>query len=255
VPGKQELEHMISKAKNVRTFIGTSGWSYDHWKGVFYPNDLPQKSWFNFYMHSFDTVEINNSFYNLPSESTFKDWYSSTSSDFVFSVKASRYITHMKKLRDPEDSLKKFTGRVKLLKNKLGPILFQLPPRWHCNVERLTDFTGNLPHGWRYTIEFRDDSWWDDGVYELLKKKNIAWCIFDLDGRLSPVEITSDFVYIRLHGPDGAYRGKYGGRKLRKWVNNIAQWLDSSLDVYCYFDNDENGYAPQDALKLKEMLR
>jgi uncharacterized protein YecE (DUF72 family) len=237
-----------------RTYVGTSGWSYDHWQGRFYPKNIPRKEWFEYYCQQFQTVEINNTFYNLPGESTFKDWHERTPPDFLFSVKASRYITHMKKLKDPEEPVRNFMKRVKLLRSKLGPILFQLPPGWKHNTERLEIFLELLPKGKRYTFEFRDNSWWINEVYELLKKHKCSFCIFDLEGRLSPKEITSDFIYIRLHGPDEAYQGSYTNRKLNSWAGNISDWNEQGFDVFCYFDNDERGYAAENARTLRRII-
>ncbi|MBD3233347.1 MAG: DUF72 domain-containing protein [candidate division Zixibacteria bacterium] len=235
-------------------YIGTSGWNYDHWVGAFYPENLKPHEWLQYYFQRFDTVEINNSFYNLPKKEQFETWRKASPDNFLYSVKASRYITHMKKLKDPDEPVNNFISRAKILKPKLGPVLFQLPPKWRCNIERIEAFVGLLPDKHRFTFEFRDKSWWNDDVYNILKQHNIAFCIFDLEGEMSPKEKTADFIYIRLHGPNGAYKGKYGKRKLASWAGAINSWLDNGLDVYCYFDNDEKGYAPQDALALKEML-
>jgi len=240
--------------KQKRLFIGTSGWNYDHWKGAFYPEDSKSPEWFEYYSKRLQTVEINNSFYNLPELSTIKKWYRSAPDGFLFSVKASRYITHMKKLKDPRKPLIKMMRRVGPLKEKLGPVLFQLPPRWKCNTERLKSFLDTLPGKSRFAMEFRDDSWWNKDVYKLLEKYGVAYCIFDLNGQTSPREVTTDLVYIRLHGPKGAYQGKYDSKELAGWAGAISSWRRQGKKVYCYFDNDDNGYAPQNALALREML-
>lgn len=233
--------------------VGTSGWQYDHWKGPFYPEDLSKKEWFDFFAKKFSTVEINRSFYQLPSREVLGDWKDRTGKDFVFSYKASRYITHMKKLKDPEDPVSNLFDSVEALGEKLGPVLFQLPPKWKCNPGRLKDFLEALPKKHRYTFEFRDPSWFCQEVYDLLSDHKCAFCIFEIGDLLSPKEITTDFIYIRLHGPGEAYQGRYGGQGLSGWAGSIQAWKDKVKNIYCYFDNDQFGYATQDALQLKEM--
>ncbi len=234
--------------------IGTSGWNYKHWRGNFYPEDLPSSGWFDYYIKYFSTVEINNSFYQLPEKKTFEKWRKSVPENFVFSVKASRYITHMKKLKDPEQPVPNFIDNVKGLQDRLGPVLFQLPPRWNMNADRLQYFISQLPDGFRYTFEFRDDSWWHPDIYQILKDANMAFCIFDLAGTLSPKEITADFIYVRLHGPGAAYQGKYDAKTLSGWAGAFSAWQKQGKEVFCYFDNDQKGYAAQNALELAQML-
>ena len=233
--------------------IGTSGWSYDHWSGPFYPADLSHGDWLAYYAHRFDTVEINNSFYRLPSEHTLAQWRDTVADDFRFAVKASRYITHMKKLNDADETVPPFLERVRTLGATLGPVLFQLPPRWRCNSERLAGFLERLPDGPRYAFEFRDTSWFDSPVLEVLQRFNAAFCIYELAGTCSPHAVTADFVYIRLHGPGEAYQGSYPDRTLREWADRLRGWRDDGLDVYCYFDNDEAGYAAANAARLREL--
>lgn len=237
-----------------RLHIGTSGWSYAHWKGPFYPEDLTADHWLTYYCERFRTAEINNSFYHLPSEKTVRHWHDVVPKDFVFAAKASRYITHMKKLKDPRDTLPPFLERISLLRDKLGPVLFQLPPRWSVNIERLEAFLEQLSSDFRYTMEFRDTSWFCPAVYKALSRHKVAFCIYDLEGTLSPKEVTADFVYIRLHGPDGAYQGSYTKRALAGWAGAMSTWADKRKHVYCYFDNDEAGYAARNALELQTML-
>lgn len=234
--------------------IGTSGWHYPHWRAVFYPPELPASEYLAYYAKYFLTVEINNSFYQLPSEAALKQWSATVPAGFVFAVKASSYITHRKKLRDPAVTTARFFERIRLLREKLGPILFQLPPRWKADPGRLEAFLAALPGGLRYAFELRDPSWFDLRVEAVLREYRAAFCIYEFDWRLSPIVVTADFVYIRLHGPEGAYRGRYGRRRLAAWARRIAGWRDDGLAVYCYFDNDEAGYAAQDALELAEML-
>jgi len=207
-----------------------------------------------YYAERFRSVEINNSFYHLPEKATLRHWRDTVPADFVFTAKASRYITHMKKLKDPEDSIDRFFNRVTSLGDKLGPILFQLPPRWRFNRERLEAFLGALSTDFRYAFEFRDHSWLNAETYELLSRYNAAFCIYDFDGFLSPRETTADFVYIRLHGPDGAYQGSYDTSTLSGWAGALSAWSSQGRDVHCYFDNDQAGYAARNALQLQSML-
>jgi uncharacterized protein YecE (DUF72 family) len=160
----------------------------------------------------------------------------------------------MKKLKDPEQPVGRFLSEAAGLGEKMGPVLFQLPPRWKADPERLRSFLEVLPRGKRYTFEFRDESWWNDGVYQILSELNAAFCIFELNRRETPHEVTADFVYIRLHGPEGAYEGSYHGNALRAWARRISDWNGSGRDVYCYFDNDENAYAVENAKKLLGVL-
>ena len=245
---------MTGSAGKIR--IGTSGWHYRHWKGPFYPEDLPAGEWLDFYRKRFSTAEINNSFYRMPEEKTLREWKKTVPEGFVFALKASRYITHMKKLKDPRKPLAGFLERAEELGGRLGPVLFQLPPRWRCNPERLEAFLKLLPKDGRFTFEFRDPSWFNDDIYRLLEKAGAAFCIYQLAGRISPKEVTADFVYVRLHGPRGeAYRGSYSDRDLAGWAGAFSSWSGMGKDVYCYFDNDDSGYAPRNALRLSEMLK
>jgi len=235
--------------------VGTSGWSYDHWKGPFYPARLAGGQMLAFYAEHFRTAEINSSFYRLPAQATLNRWRECTPADFLFTAKASRYITHMKKLGDPRRSVSAFLRRIRLLGDKLGPILFQLPPSWRFDGERLAAFLAALSGEFRYAFEFRDRSWLNDEVYELLSRHGAAFCIYELDGFLSPREMTSDIVYVRLHGPDGPYRGSYDARSLAGWAADLRRWAALGCTVYCYFDNDERGYAARNALRLQSLLR
>jgi uncharacterized protein YecE (DUF72 family) len=236
--------------------IGTSGWQYDHWRGPFYPEHLSRNAFLAYYAERFQTVEINNSFYQLPKKETLNHWNESVPENFIFSFKASRYITHMKKLKDPQASLSRMMETVGFLDGKLGPILFQLPPKWGFDPERFYDFLEALPAQYRYAFELRDPSWLDSRAYEALAQIGAAFCIYELAGRMSPKEITADFVYIRLHGPaDVPYKGQYSTKTLSGWAGAISTWAEEGREVFCYFDNDEAGYAAQDALRLQKMLR
>ena len=235
--------------------IGTSGWHYPHWVGPFYPETLKPSAFLDFYAGVFSTVEINTTFYRLPAPEVFSGWYRATPPDFVFSCKASRYITHMKKLREPHDSCRRFLEAAGALGDKLGPMLFQLPPRWHVNPARLADFFDALPDSRRFAVEFRDPSWFVKPVYELLRHRNVALCVYDLAGMTSPRRLTADFVYLRLHGSQEAYSGQYDETALITWAKRILTWRKVGLEVYCYFDNDQAGFAVSDARRLIALVR
>lgn len=234
--------------------IGTSGWHYKHWLGTFYPEDIKPTGQLSYYLKFFNTVEINNSFYRLPSKEMFGNWKNAVPDDFLFVVKASRFITHMKKLKDPAESLVNFMENIQELEEKLGPILFQLPPGWKINIKRLEEFLEKLPSGFRYVFEFRNDTWYHEAVYCLLEKHNCAFCIYELAGHLSPLKITADFVYLRLHGPgENKYQGSYSDEALKEWALQCKAWTQEGKDVFVYFDNDEKGYAAFNAQKMLEM--
>jgi uncharacterized protein YecE (DUF72 family) len=237
-----------------KIFIGTSGWSYEHWKGVFYPEDLPANRWFEYYCDYFNTVEINNSFYQLPSIKTFKDWHRQAPKNFIFSVKGSRFITHMKKLKDPQKSIKKFLTHTSYLKDKLGPILFQLPPHWRLNLERLSCFIKSLPRDLKFVFEFRENSWFDRKVFGLLNKEKIGFCVHDMRGVNCPCLMTGNLAYIRFHGTTSLYGGKYTKAQLEDWALFVKK-CEKKGKVYIYFNNDAEGYAVENALEFKKILR
>jgi uncharacterized protein YecE (DUF72 family) len=246
---------VTSNVKQANIHIGTSGWHYRHWIGTFYPPGTKADQQFRLYQNSFDTVEINNSFYRLPTPEVFKSWRKETPDNFLFVVKASRYITHNKKLKDPEESIKRFFTNVRFLRDKLGPILFQLPPSWKKNAERLHAFVTILPKKYRYVFEFRNSTWYDEEIISLLKKHNCAFCIYELAGHTSPAHVTADFVYVRLHGPGNAkYQGSYTETQLEEWAEQCRNWQREGLDVFVFFDNDEQGYAAFNAQSLKNLL-
>jgi uncharacterized protein YecE (DUF72 family) len=233
--------------------IGTSGWHYQHWRGPFYPPDLPASKMLDYYCRHFDTVEINNSFYRLPPPGCFATWRRATPAGFCFAVKASRFITHNKKLKDPENALHNLLPRAEELKEKLGPILFQLPPHWKRNIERLEGLLDILPRRHRYAFEFREPSWHCEEVYRVLRRHNAAFCIYELAGFHSPLEVTAAFAYVRLHGPGGKYQGSYSHQQLSQWAKRIAAWRRELKVVYVYFDNDQTGYAALNALELEQL--
>jgi uncharacterized protein YecE (DUF72 family) len=237
-----------------KVHIGTSGWHYDHWRGPFYPDDLPAKERLDFYAAHFDTVEINNSFYRLPTPEAVKHWRASVPKGFLFAVKASRYTTHVKRLKDAPASFEKFFASIKPLGRKCGPILFQTPPKFKPDFERLEAFIQALPKRRRYAFEFRDTRWFDEKICAILAKRNCAFCIFEIGGLQSPLWRSADFVYLRLHGPGAKYEGSYSDRALEVWAQEIRAWLAKNTDVYCYFDNDQAGYAVKDALRLRQLV-
>ena len=235
--------------------IGTSGYHYKHWRGPFYSRNISPNKMLEFYSKHFDTVELNNSFYRLPTETAFDNWRQSTPADFVFAVKASRFLTHQKKLKDPESALQNFLPRASRLSKKLGPVLFQLPPRWQVNPGRLEALLEALPSDLRYGFEFRDVTWIRPEINKLLARFRAAFCIYELAGYHSPLTITADFAYVRLHGPGlGKYQETYSADRLRRWSKQVEDWAKDLAAVYIYFDNDQAGYATRNALTLKRML-
>lgn len=237
-----------------RIHIGTSGWHYKHWVGTFYPPKWPASKMFGFYQQYFDTVELNNSFYRLPTVEAFRAWRNSAPSGFCFAVKGSRFLTHNKKLKEPEQALQNLLPRAEILGEKLGPILFQLPPKWKVNVERLERFLDALPKHNRYAFEFREPSWNCDEVYRVLRRHNAAYCIYELAGFQSPILLTANFTYIRLHGPGGKYQGCYAEENLKQWADRIGHWSRELRGIYVYFDNDDSGFAPRNALELRKLI-
>jgi uncharacterized protein YecE (DUF72 family) len=235
--------------------IGTSGYHYKHWIGPFYPPKTPPAKMLDFYARHFDTLELNNSFYRLPEVSAFSAWRDATPRNFIFAVKASRFITHNKKLKDPENALENLLPRAEHLRRKLGPVLFQLPPKWRINIARLEALLEILPRKHRYAFEFRELSWITPEVNRVLRRFNAAFCVYELAGYRSPFHITADFAYVRLHGPGaGKYQGSYSRAALRAWGQRIRLWAESLKAVYVYFDNDQAGHAAQNALTLRKMV-
>lgn len=234
--------------------IGTSGWSYKHWRNTFYPSELKIKDQFSYYANKFSTVEINSTFYGIPSDKTLINWKENSPSHFLYTVKANRFITHLKKLNGTEKQLYSFIHKMELLGSKLGVILVQLPPFLKADIKLLETFLKQLPTSNRFVIEFRNAEWYASEVFDLLKKYNVGFCIYELAGHRSPLEVTADFVYLRLHGPTvDKYRGSYDDEALKKWADQCKKWLQTK-DVYVYFDNDEKGYAAFNALKLLEFI-
>jgi uncharacterized protein YecE (DUF72 family) len=237
-----------------RARIGCSGWEYKHWRGDFYPLDVPRTRWFEYYAARFDTVEINNTFYRLPEQSTFAAWAARAPAGFTFAVKASRFLTHMKKLKDPEEPLHRLFGRMRPLRKHLGPVLYQLPPRWKVDRARLEYFLQALPRGVRHVLEFREPSWYAEDVKAMLMRHGVSLCLHDMRGSATARERVGPIAYVRFHGAGGHYSGGYPDDRLRAW----AEWLNvqraAGADVYVYFNNDVGGHAPRDAATLRRFL-
>jgi uncharacterized protein YecE (DUF72 family) len=235
-------------------YIGTSGWHYDHWRHRFYPAELVKTKWLEFYARYFNTVELNNSFYQLPSEAVFAAWHDSIPTDFTFAVKVSRFITHIKRLKDAEEAADKFISRAKVLREKLGPLLYQLPPNMHRSDEVLDHFLSTLPQGYKHVFEFRHQSWFEDRVLETLHKYNTGFCVFDMPSLECPLVATSDFAYIRLHGSTELYSSDYSDGELALWAERIKSLAANLKEVYIYFNNDVGAFATKNAVALGNYL-
>ncbi|MEN6521685.1 MAG: DUF72 domain-containing protein [Armatimonadota bacterium] len=236
-----------------RIYCGTSGWNYKHWKGIYYPEALPQSRWLRYYGSDFDTVEINNSFYRLPERQTFQVWYDQAPSGFTFAVKASRYLTHMKKLTEPAEPLERMLSRSSALAEKHGPILYQLPPGWRANQERLESFLEVLPANMRHVFEFRDSSWQSEQVFDLLRRYKMGYCIMSAPDLPCHIISTADYSYIRMHSGGYETEGWYTDDRLDWWSGHIHRLLDNG-DVYVYFNNDYKGFAIENAKSLLKRI-
>ncbi|MFH0839202.1 MAG: DUF72 domain-containing protein [Candidatus Omnitrophota bacterium] len=236
-------------------YIGTSGWYYQHWYGKFYPTDLAKKELLSYYCRHFDTVELNNSFYSLPSENAVNCWRDNTGKEFLFSVKASRLITHYKRLKNSHNVLQSFLKRMSLLENKLGPVLFQLPSTFSKDITTLKKFITVLPDKLQKVIEFREKSWICNEVFKVLKKYNVAFCTVSMPNFPVVFEKTADFSYMRFHGSEALYGSCYSEEELCWFAKKIQHFLlkDKSA-TYIYFNNDNNAYAVHNALYLKQLL-
>ena len=237
--------------------IGTSGWVYNDWRGPFYPADLPARKWLDFFCLHFDTVELNNSFYRLPVDETWRKWGKAVPEGFQFSVKASRYITHVKRLKDCGEPLGKFISRARLLGDALGPVRYQLPPNFHCkteNMDRLAGFLALLPRDLKHVFEFRHDSWFNDELFSLLRMYNVGFCAYHRDGCETPLEATTDFAYLRLHGSDAAQSGSYADGDMAIWAGRLCDLPEDVREVFVYFNNDAHGCAVANAQTLIEFL-
>jgi uncharacterized protein YecE (DUF72 family) len=234
--------------------IGCSGWQYRHWRERFYPVDLRLDRWLEHYANTFDTVELNNSFYRLPEADTFAAWARRVPPGFLFAVKASRYLTHLKRLREPGQPLRRLWRRAERLGHHLGPMLYQLPPRWHLDLGRLSAFLDVAPRERRQALEFRDASWYVPSVVELLERGPVALCLHDMPASATPLAPVGPLVYVRFHGPTGRYRGSYSTQSLTAWADRLVKWAAEGRPVYAYFNNDVDGHAVKDAARLRDMV-
>jgi uncharacterized protein YecE (DUF72 family) len=235
--------------------VGCSGWSYPHWRGPFYPQHLPEKEWFAYYTRAFDTVEINNSFYRLPSATTVAHWAQHAPAGFLYAVKVNRYITHMKKLKEPRQALRQFLTRMRPLRHFLGPLLYQLPPHWRCDAQRLRDFLALLPSDLVHVFEFRDATWLNDGVFALLEESGASLCVHDMPGIGVPRVAVGRVAYVRFHGTLPSYGGGYAEATLRSWARWLQGQADAGRGAFAYFNNDAGGQAVVDAQKLLRKLQ
>jgi uncharacterized protein YecE (DUF72 family) len=242
-----------------KVFIGTSGYIYPHWEGIFYPEDWPKSKKLEYYCQHFDTVELNNTFYRLPGEKAFEGWYKRTPKNFIFAVKVSRFITHVKKLVDCEEPWKIFLKRTLNLKEKLGPLLFQFPPFLKADPEKLEEFGKMIlkesPKGLRFAFEFRNESWCNKKIYQILKEFNFALVVVDSPSWPKVYQVTADFVYVRMHGSKILFGSKYTKKELEDLAQKIKKWKKQNLDVYVYFNNDAYGYAVEDAKELLKLCQ
>lgn len=237
-----------------RVLIGTSGWHYDSWRGPFFPKGLRQKEELSYYSSQFSTTELNGVFYRTPTPKAVESWRDQTGHQFIFAWKASKFITHWKRLSgNSVNSLELLEDRLSLLGAKAGPILFQLPPNFKVDADRLTSFLKLLSKKRRYSFEFRHPSWYTPEILRLLRAQNIALCISDHHDAPAPWKRTAGFVYVRGHGPTGRYKGHYSQRTLAEWACRIRSWKKQGCDVFVYFDNDQKSAAPADARSLRKL--
>jgi uncharacterized protein YecE (DUF72 family) len=245
---------IANSSRTTKLWIGTSGWTYKGWRDSFYPNELPTKQWLHWYASQFSTTEINSSFYRTPSLEAVRAWKEQTPEHFLFAWKASKFITHWKRLTEKcRNSLELMETRLKALEPKVGPILFQLPPQFKVNKERLSSFISLLNKKRQYAFEFRHPSWYEARVLDVLRDHDIALCISDHHDAPAPWEVTARHVYVRGHGPTGQYKDRYTKGALERWAEAFVLWRRKRLSIYCYFDNDQKTAAPQDARRLMEM--
>lgn len=243
-----------------RAYVGCSGWNYDSWRRTFYPQELPPSRWLRHYAAVFDTVEVNGTFYKLPESATFAAWREQTPSGFCLAVKASRYLTHLKRLRKPAAPLTRLLTRVKSLGPRLGPLLFQLPPNLPLDLPRLETFLAAWTarrKRWpaiRAVVEFRHASWYVDETFELLRAHDVAVCLHDKTEGPYEGAFTGPFMYVRFHGTSGHYKGSYSARRLSSWASRLAERLEAGDDVFAYFNNDPGATAPRNALVLRDQL-
>ena len=237
-----------------RIHIGCSGWNYKSWRGAFYPPRLPASKWLHHYAQRFDTVELNNSFYRLPKEETFRSWREQVPERFIFAVKASRFLTHMKRLRDPEEPLTRLFARTTGLGSQLGPVLYQLPSNFRMDLERLRGFLEVLPGGVRHVFEFRDPTWYVADTFAALERHGATLCLHDKAGsEVMQLEVGS-FLYVRFHGTDGRYHGSYADEVLTSWAERLVTTAATGRDAYAYFNNDPHADATRNAATLHGLV-
>jgi uncharacterized protein YecE (DUF72 family) len=235
--------------------VGTSGWHYRDWRGAFYPAELPTRRWLEHYASRFDTVELNNSFYRLPTVDAFRAWRDAVPDDFVFAVKASRYLTHYRRLRDPEEPVERLLGAIGGLGDKLGPVLLQLPPDLRADVDALARVLDTFGKRVRITCEFRHASWYVDAVYALLRDRDVALCLTDRRNRHSPLVRTASWGFVRMHEGVASPRPHYGSRALQSWVDRIGGLWGSRAECFVYFNNDHRACAVRDAAEFVTLAR
>jgi uncharacterized protein YecE (DUF72 family) len=240
--------------------VGCSGWNYKAWRVAFYPEHLPATRWLEFYASHLDTVEVNNTFYRLPERATFAAWRRQTPDDFLFAVKASRFLTHMKRLREPREPLARLFARASAFGRRLGPVLYQLPGNFTIDLDRLEAFLEALPRVSsgrciRHVMEFRHPSWYVAETYHLLNRRGVALCLHDKEGSAIDTPIEGPFVYVRFHGTSGRYSGSYGRRALTRWAHRLAEQTAQGRQVFAYFNNDPGAAAVDNALTLRSALR
>jgi uncharacterized protein YecE (DUF72 family) len=252
------MKAVASRSRDLmaQVLIGTSGWHYDSWRrGPFFPQGLRHKEELPYYSSQFSTTELNGVFYRTPTPKAVESWRDQTGHDFIFAWKASKFITHWKRLSNNSvNSLELLEDRLSLLRTKAGPILFQLPPSFKLDADRLESFFKLLPKKRRYSFEFRHPSWYTPQILRLLRAQNISLCISDHHDAPAPWKRTADFVYVRGHGPTGRYKGHYSPRTLSEWARHIRSWKRQGCDVFVYFDNDQKSAAPADARALRELM-
>ncbi|MDB5699595.1 MAG: hypothetical protein JWN69_2399 [Alphaproteobacteria bacterium] len=237
-----------------RIHIGCSGWNYRHWRGAFYPEKMAAKRWFEYYAAMFDTVEINNSFYRLPSAEIFAKWRDQAPPGFCYAVKANRFLTQAKKLKDCAEPLERMLGPMRQLGPTLGPILYQLPPRFRINLERLAEFLALLPSDLTHVFEFREKSWLSEETLALLEANGVSFCAHDMPGSATPRRAVGPVAYVRFHGGEGKYWGRYSDERLLSWSDWIMAQSRSGRPVWAYFNNDIHAHAIHDALTLRAMV-
>jgi uncharacterized protein YecE (DUF72 family) len=234
--------------------IGCSGWIYRHWRGLFYPEKLAQRLWFAHYADTFQTVELNTSFYHLPKAETFAKWRDQAPPGFRYAVKAPRFITHMKKLKECDEPVAEFVSRARNLGPTIGPILYQLPPRWAYNRERIESFIDLLPRDLTHVFEFREKSWLNAELLDLLEARGVSFCAHDMPGLRTERWAAGPIAYVRFHGGVGKYWGRYPDESLLGWADWMVGQAQAGRDVWCYFNNDIHGHAIHDALTLRSMV-